>query len=77
VNCLDFVKSTWIFIMAESRGDPLASTIRSFDPQDDPANTGACWERWLRIFETFVVAKQITDDAVKAAQLAKGRTKGI
>ena len=54
---------------ANGHGDPLAATIRSFDPQEEPANTGARWERWLRIFDTYLIARQIKEDAVKSAQL--------
>ncbi len=49
--------------------DPLAMNIRHFDPQEDPANCGKHWEKWIQKFEMYVVAKQIEKDEVKVAQL--------
>ena len=49
--------------------DPLAASISCFDPDTDPAQTGARWDKWLLRFETYLVAKEITKDEIKKANL--------
>ena len=47
----------------------LSRMIPIFDP-DDPANTAAVkWEKWLARLETYFIAKDITKDEKKKAQL--------
>ncbi len=49
------------FIYTMATSDPLVHMLRPFDPEEDPSTVCMRWEKWLSRFETYLVAKNITD----------------
>ena len=41
----------------------------AFEPRSDPTSTSARWTRWLKRFNTYLLAADIKDDARKRAKL--------
>ena len=45
------------------------SPLPQFDPVSDPSSLGQRWTQWKRLFETYTLALNVTNDAQKRALL--------
>ena len=50
-------------------GMPHAPSLPSFNPDEDPTWNGQQWDKWLKRFDNYLVAANITSDAWKKAYM--------